>query len=180
MELGEPDASGRRRPIPVKGSEFVLKTDMVLPAIGEVPDLAFLQNQIELTKWGTVKVEPSHQTSQPWLFSGGDCVTGPATIIEAIAAGNRAARSIDQYLRQGKLAPSEADLVENLLHQVALSRQRNGGVIDRRPRQSPEQLSLADRALNFNEVEKCFTTEEVTREAERCLRCYRVMLLATS
>ncbi len=180
MELGEPDASGRRRPIPVKGSEFVMKTDMVLPAIGEVPDLAFLQNQIELTKWGTVKIEPSHQTSQPWLFYGGDCVTGPATIIEAIAAGNRVARSIDQYLRQGKLAPSEADLVEKLLHDIALSRQRNCGVIDSRPRQSPEQLSLADRALNFNEVEKCFTTEEVTREAERCLRCYRVMLLATS
>ncbi len=179
MELGEPDASGRRRPVPVKGSEFVLPADMIIPAIGEVPDVSFLAGQIELTDWGAAKVKTGgHQTSQPWLFAGGDCVTGPATIVEAIAAGNRAASSIDQYLKRGEVNPSEAELVENLLHPVALSRQRDGVTVDKKRRQSPEELSVGDRVDNFDEVEKCFTADAATREAGRCLRCYRVMLLA--
>lgn len=181
IELGEPDASGRRRPMPVKGSEFVIAADMVIPAIGEMPDLSFLAGQVELTKSGTMKVEPnSHQASQPWLFAGGDCATGPATIVEAIAAGNRAANSIDRYLRKGKVSSSETELVENLLHQVALSRRRNGVIVDKRPRQSPEELSVDKRVNNFEEVEKCFTADVATKEAQRCLRCYRVMLLAVS
>ncbi len=177
MELGEPDASGRRRPVPVKGSEFILETDMVLPAIGELPDVSFTKNRVELTDWGGIKVAPSQQTSQPTVFAGGDCVTGPATIIEAVAAGNRAAASIDQYLKQGSITP---DQMASLLHQVALDRQRDGGIVAKSQRQSPEELPPAERVLNFNEVEKCLTAEAATEEAGRCLRCYRVMLLAVN
>jgi len=181
MELGEPDASGRRRPIPVKGSEFVLKTDMIISAIGEAPDLSFLAGgeKIKITEQGTIAVDlSSYQTSVQGVFSGGDCVTGPATLIEAIAAGNRAAASIDQYLRLGKVTLSGEDKAGSMLHDIALSRRRDGGIIARRLRQSPEQLAIEDRKLNFNEVEKCFTPEAAANEAERCLRCYRVMLLA--
>lgn len=181
MELGEPDASGRRRPIPVKGSEFAVDTDMIISAIGETPDLSFLSQPIKVNKDGTIAVsQPTYQTSVPYVFSGGDCITGPATLIEAIAAGNRAARSIDQYLRSGKVTPSDEDLVENALHDAGLSRERKGSTIARNPRQIPEQLSIKDRRLNFDEVEKCFTAETATQEAKRCLRCYRVMLLALS
>ena len=107
MELGEPDASGRRRPVPVEGSEFVIETDVIIPAIGEKPDLSLIEGKpINITKQGTVVVDlSSYQTSQPEVFAGGDCVTGPATLIEAIAAGNKAARSIDQYLQSGKVTP---------------------------------------------------------------------------
>lgn len=180
MELGEPDASGRRRPIPVKGSEFVMEADMIISAIGEAPDLSFLTGgSIKVTEQGTIAVDlSSYQTSVPWVFSGGDCVTGPATLIEAIAAGNRAARSIDQYLQSGKVTQSGEDMVENLLHDIGLSQRRDGGIIAESPRQSPEWLPIQDRELNFDEVEKCFTTEAAIKEAERCLRCYRVMLLA--
>jgi formate dehydrogenase beta subunit len=183
MELGEPDASGRRRPIPVKGSEFVLPADMIISAIGEAPDLSFLTEgePIETTEQGTIRVAPlSYQTSQVGIFSGGDCVTGPATLIEAIAAGNRAARSIDQYLTSGKIAPSEEDTKQRLTHDVGLWRQRTGGIIAKSSRQSPKQLPPSDRVLGFDEVESCLAAEAAVKEAERCLRCYRVMLLAVA
>jgi formate dehydrogenase beta subunit len=183
MELGKPDASGRRRPIPVKGSEFVLPADMIISAVGEAPDLSFLAGgePIETTGQGTIKVDPfSHQTSRVGVFSGGDCVTGPATLIEAIAAGNRAARSIDQYLTSAKVAPSEEDTVERLTHDISLLRQRRGDIIAKSPRQFPEELPASDRVLNFAEVEKCLTDETAAKEAERCLRCYRVMLLSVA
>jgi len=182
MELGEADASGRRRPIPVKGSEFVLPANMIISAIGEAPDLSFFAGKpIETTEQGTIKVAPlSYQTSRLEIFSGGDCVTGPATIIEAIAAGNRAARSVDQYLTSGKIVLSEEDTKGRLTHDISLSRQRGGGVIAKSLRQSPEQLPPSDRVLSFDEVEKCLTAEAAVREAERCLRCYRVMLLAVA
>ena len=181
MELGEPDASGRRRPIPIKGSEFVLPADVIISAIGEAPDLSFLTEgeKIKISETGTIEVAPfTYQASRAGIFSGGDCVTGPATLIEAIAAGNKAARSIDQYLRAGIVAPSDEDLVESLVHDVSLSRQRQAGITAKGVRQSPELLPVQNRGLNFAEVEKCLTTEVALKEAERCLRCYRVMLLA--
>jgi len=180
MELGEPDASGRRRPIPVEGSEFIIETDVIIPAIGEKPDLSLIEGKpINITKQGTVAIDPySCQTSLPEVFAGGDCVTGPATLIEAIAAGNRAARSIDQYLQSGKVTLPVEYMVESWLHDVALNRQRDGNIVARQPRQSAEQLPIPDRVLNFDEVEQSLTYEAAAKEAERCLRCYRVMLLA--
>jgi formate dehydrogenase beta subunit len=180
MELGEPDASGRRRPVPVEGSEFIIETDMILPAIGEKPDLSLIEGKpINITKQGTIVVAPSsYQTSQPEVFAGGDCVTGSATLIEAIAAGNRAAKCIDQYLQSGKVTPPGEYMVEGWLHDVALNRQRDGNIVAKRPHQSPEQLPIPDRVLNFDEVEQPFTYEAAAKEAERCLRCYRVILMA--
>lgn len=179
-ELGEPDASGRRRPIPIKGSEFIMEADMIISAIGEEPDLSFLtkDDRIQITSDGTIKVEPSNcQTSQAGVFSGGDCVTGPATLVEAIAAGNQAARSIDQYLRLGKIVAPDEDVIESLIRDVNLVGQTREAIVKSQC-QPPEQLSLSDRVLNFDEVERCFTAESALKEAERCLRCYRVMLLA--
>jgi formate dehydrogenase beta subunit len=180
MELGEPDDSGRRRPIPVEGSEFTIETDMVIPAIGEKPDLSFIGDKaISTTEQGTVVIDKAaYQTSVPGIFAGGDCVTGAATIIEAIAAGNRAASSIDRYLQSGKATPSDEYMVENWLNAVALNRQRNERIVAGKERQSPEELAVADRNLNFNEVEQVFVPETAAEEAERCLRCYRVMLMA--
>ncbi|MFC2032326.1 FAD-dependent oxidoreductase [Chloroflexota bacterium] len=181
MELGDPDASGRRRPIPISGSEFVIETVMLIPSVGEKPDLTFLAEgkSIKITGQETIEIAPSTgQTSQPAVFSGGDCVTGPATVVEAIAAGNRAARSIDQYLRTSKIVESEEDMVASLVKDVNLLDRRETRVVAKEMRQSPDELSIEDRRLNFNEVESCFTTEVASKEVERCLRCYRVMLLA--
>ena len=99
MELGEPDETGRRKPIPVEGSEFKREADMVILAIGETTDIGFLSKEIELNENGTVWVNPvTMETSLKGVFAGGDVVSGPATVIEAIAAGKRAAESIKKYL----------------------------------------------------------------------------------
>jgi NADPH-dependent glutamate synthase beta subunit-like oxidoreductase len=100
MQLGEPDETGRRKPIPIEGSEFIRETDMVILAIGETPDLEFLPKEIELNEDGTVWVDPiTMETSVQGVFAGGDVITGPATVIEAILAGKRAAAFIENYLK---------------------------------------------------------------------------------
>jgi len=104
MELGEPDASGRRRPVPIAGSEFDLELNMIIPAIGQATDLSFLGNSsgIETTRRSNLVIDPeTSTTTRPAIFAGGDAVTGPATAIEAIAWGKRAAVSIAKYLKRG-------------------------------------------------------------------------------
>jgi heterodisulfide reductase subunit A len=100
MQLGEPDESGRRRPIPIEGSAFTQEVDMVILAIGEAPEVEFLPEEIDLNEDGTISVNPiTMETSMQGVFAGGDAVTGPATVIEAICAGKRAAESINDYLK---------------------------------------------------------------------------------
>jgi NADPH-dependent glutamate synthase beta subunit-like oxidoreductase len=102
MRLGEPDESGRRRPIPIEGSEYTTDLDSVILAIGEAPDLSLLPKGMEVAEGNTIAVDPfTMETSLPGVFAGGDAVSGPATVIEAIVAGKRAAVSIDRYLKGG-------------------------------------------------------------------------------
>ena len=101
MELGEPDESGRRRPIPIEGSEFIVDVDMVVVAIGNSPNPIIPQTTpgLEVSKWGTITInEESGMTSLTGVFAGGDIVTGAATVISAMGAGKRAARGIHKYL----------------------------------------------------------------------------------
>lgn len=103
MQLGEPDESGRRKPFPIEGSEFTREADMVILAIGETPELGFLPKEVELNEDGTIWVNPmTMETSLKGVFAGGDAVTGPATVIEAIRAGKCAAESIEKYLRSSR------------------------------------------------------------------------------
>ncbi len=105
MQLGEPDETGRRKAIPIEGSEFVRETDMVVLAIGETPDLAFLPEEVEQHDDGTIWVNPiTMETSMSGVFAGGDAVRGPASVIEAIRDGKLAAKSIENYLKSLKEA----------------------------------------------------------------------------
>lgn len=100
VKLGELDETGRRRPVPIEGSESQKEIDTLILAIGETPDLFFLPKEIEMTEKNTIGVDPfTLETSMPGVFAGGDAVLGPATVIEAIVAGKRAAVSIDRYLK---------------------------------------------------------------------------------
>jgi glutamate synthase (NADPH/NADH) small chain len=100
MELGEPDESGRRRPVPVPGSEFEVDTDLVVYAIGTNANPIIGQtSKIQLNKWGYLSADESLATSMAGVFAGGDIVTGAATVIEAMGAGRKAARSMKRYLR---------------------------------------------------------------------------------
>lgn len=106
MELGEPDETGRRRPIPIEDSEFTMKVDTIIPAIGQIPDISFLPKDVGVTKRNTIEVDPIVlETNIPGIFAGGDVVSGPATVVEAVANGRRAALSIDHYLRGEDSSP---------------------------------------------------------------------------
>jgi len=112
MELGEPDETGRRRPVPIQGSEFLTKTATVIMAIGQFPDTTFLPETIEITEKRTIAADPfTLETNSPDIFAGGDAVTGAATLMKAIIAGKRAAISIHLYLRGISLEPL---IVENV------------------------------------------------------------------
>jgi glutamate synthase (NADPH/NADH) small chain len=119
MELGEPDSSGRRRPVPIKGSEFILEVDTVVVAIGNKPNPLVPRTtpELKISKWDTIVTEErTMQTSVPGVYAGGDIVSGAATVILAMGQGKIAARSIDHYLRTGRnpepAAPEEEESVE--------------------------------------------------------------------
>ncbi len=106
MELGEPDASGRRRPVPKAGSEYFLDVDTVIVAIGQTPNPLVPQSTpgLKTGKWGNIEVDPeTMMTSVPGVFAGGDAVTGAATVIEAMGAGKKAARGIQAYIAEKRM-----------------------------------------------------------------------------
>lgn len=104
MELGEPDASGRRKPIPIEGSEFTIETDQIIVAIGAGanPLLTKTTGGLRLNRWGYIEADPSGRTSRPGVWAGGDIVTGAATVIEAMGAGRAAAADIHRQLSGGE------------------------------------------------------------------------------
>jgi heterodisulfide reductase subunit A len=167
MELGEPDASGRRRPLPVPGSEFVLPVDTVIPAIGQAPDLGFLADgELPVTRWETLAADPETlATGVPGVFAGGDAVSGPATAIKAIAAGKRAAQSIHRSLQGQDLhVPSQA-LPVVPLEEVDLRRAH------RQERAAMPKRPLDGRTSDFREVELGLAEAQAVAEAQRCLNC---------
>lgn len=166
MELGEPDQSGRRRPVAVKGSEFKLPLDRLILAIGqqtEVPQGIL----VDLNKRGRVVVnEDSLMTSQKSVFAGGDMVSGPASVIEAIQMGRVAASSIDRYL--GGNGEIEQKYIEDEAENPFIGRQEG---FAERNRAENTKLSIKKRIPGFPLVESCLTEKEAVNEAERCLRC---------
>ncbi len=184
MRLGEPDSSGRRRPVPVEGSEFVMPVDTIVPAIGQVADLSLLgeNSGVEISRRGTLEADPSTMaTSVPGIFAGGDVVLGARTVIEAIAAGNRAAEAIDAYLRRGKATVSAATAMEMLIEQVGVfDSAEKVPLVGGRKRQREEALPVSERLTGFNEVELGFKSPvEAIREAERCAFCMSLGLVIT-
>jgi formate dehydrogenase beta subunit len=183
MELGEPDESGRRRPVPIPGSEFYVDTDIVIPAIGQAVDLSFMEEKdgIETTKWGTISInEDTLETSREGVFSAGDCVTGPDVLVRAAGNGKRAADKIDQYLSGLRATPTEDEKLENLMASIKVyDSQEEIGIIGGRKRKQLEMLPPKERKWTFDEVEKGFSVPAAMKEADRCLRCYRLGLVAT-
>jgi heterodisulfide reductase subunit A len=166
MELGEPDDSGRRRPIPVPGSEFTMDVDNVFLAIGQQADMSVIGQgtDLEMTPWGTLKVDPvTKATSVEGIFSGGDAVVGGGTVIEAIGDGKQAAISIDRYIRGVDLRAGREQhepIVEIPVEKIE-------------PQESVPMrfLPIEERIHNFDEVELGYTEEMAMAEAKRCISC---------
>lgn len=167
--LGEHDEGGRRRPISIPGTEFTVPADQVFAAVGQEVDLSFLPTRARLrlaNQRGLIVDPETMRTPSASVFAAGDMVSGPATVIEAIAAGHRAAESIRHYMEEGRPGVRE----ERPEKRAAVEY----GVPDTPPveaqRRHPQSV-LPRPGREFAEVEQCFTPEDAVREAQRCIRC---------
>jgi NADH-quinone oxidoreductase subunit F len=173
MKLGEFDRSGRRRPVADASSDFVVEADQVIAGVGQTLDAGPMMDgtAIEVTKSGFFKIDPTTgRTSVEWIFAGGDAVLGPASVVEAIAAGERAADGIDRFLT------GSAET-----HVFWRDQKANDTLFDpeadpvQYPRSRMQLLAVQKRKNNFQEVELPWSESVARREAKRCLRCdYRV------
>jgi len=169
-KLGDVDSSGRRRPVPIPGTEFTIALDTLIVAIGERPDSDSLASMgLELDKGGRLRVDAKTLgTHRKGVFAGGDLVTGPNTVVNAIAAGRKAAAVIDRYLRGKELVePPKVKLPAVFVEPAVVSDEELEDVA----RVEPPTLNAKSRKKNFAEVEMVLSVEQATREARRCLRC---------
>ena len=167
MQLGAPDASGRRSPVPVRGSEFEINADAVLLAIGYAPDAEILRDSgLDISRKGTVIInDDSGITNLDGVFAAGDVVSGPQSVVEAMASGRKVAGAIHRHLRN--LPHVEAARPEPLPP-------LDGRIIERikkSERQTMSSLPVEDRTGNFREVDLGYSREQAANEAQRCLNC---------
>ncbi|MGB2853338.1 MAG: FAD-dependent oxidoreductase [Dehalococcoidia bacterium] len=172
MRLGEPDASGRRRPVPIPGSEFFAEADTVIAAVGQAPDLSFLppDSALERTRWETLVVDDNRlATNILGVFAGGDFVAGPGMVIDAIAAGRRGAIAVDKYLKDDTSRVEMYDLKPSVIEEDAKREEEESWEPQFRP--AITLLPTEERRRSFKETELAFSEEDAKREAKRCLRC---------
>ena len=177
MELGEPDASGRRRPVPIEGSETLMEVDMLVSAIGQGPDVSFVESdpglkQMSLTRWSTIDANPEIlQSNIPNVFGAGDAYTGASLVVEAIGGGRRAARAIHLFLTEQPVEAVPKSLLkkhipESLFDKVA-------GVTPKERAEMPE-LPVEERIKTFDEADLVLAEEDALNESGRCLGCCRL------
>ncbi len=169
MELGAPDESGRRRPVPVQGSEHVYEVDTVVPAIGQLPEISHLPSILLDERARAVSADPlTLETKMPGIFAGGDIVSGPASVIQAVGAGKRAAVSIDRYLTGEELRTGREEDIEETTWV------KDWEKITKKPeRYTTPHVDVGKRKVSFEEADELLakTKEVAVLEAQRCLEC---------
>jgi len=173
MSLGELDQSGRRRPVPITGSEFTVEVDTVIAAVGQAPDLSFLppDSALERTRWETLVVDSNTlATNIEGVFAGGDFVTGPGMVIEAIAAGRRAAIAINKYLQGDTTRVEMYDMKSDIAEELPPEPETDE-LWEAQPRVDVPMLPVSERKKNFEEIEMNFSEERAIEASKRCLRC---------
>lgn len=178
MELGAPDDSGRRRPVPVEGSEFDIELDYILAAIGQKTDVDFVEDinqstdsEFKLNKWKDIDADPKTlQTGVPSIFAAGDAVTGAATLIEAVAQGRVAAKSCNQFLAGQEIIGETGEFVSK---RDNFEDQNKEEYINEYETQAREEMPVLpkENRMNFDEVELGYTCSQAENEVNRCLEC---------
>jgi len=163
MKLGKPDESGRRRPVPVKGSNFRLKFDTILSAIGEQIDLSFLDDDIKRTSWSLV-ADRFGRTPVSGVYACGDCVNGPSTVVQAIGMGRRVAQAIDALVTQQPIVEAEKP-------EVVQYSNINTAYFEPAARRAMPALDLKARKRNFLEVNLGYSAQTAVEESSRCFSC---------
>ncbi|MBS3818955.1 FAD-dependent oxidoreductase, partial [bacterium] len=178
MKLGEPDSSGRRRPIPIEGSEHELDFDTVIMAVSQSPEVEYLdkKSSFKLTKWNTFEVNPETlETNVEGIFAGGDVVNGPDIVITAMGDGKRAAEVIDKYINGAPLKDFTTHRPQPLSKRDENDRpHRYAPAFKDTPCKARTNMKALDpqaRKNNFEEVEQGYSQEEAAKEASRCLHC---------
>ncbi len=179
MQLGEPDASGRRRPEPIEGSETLLDVDMIISAIGQAPETSFKEldphtrmKELEITRWNTIDNDPATlQASIPYIFTGGDSATGASLVVEAIGGGRRAARSIDLHLKGEPVEPVSDSLQKKHIPESIFSKVDG---IKKSARAKMPEIHVDQRLDSMIEVDLVLPEEQALKESERCLNCCRI------
>ena len=182
MELTEKDARGRRGVRPVEGSDFVIPCSTLIAAIGQKLDRTVLPEDegVLFDRWGNIAVNSALATSRPGVFAGGDCATGPTTLIGGLAHGERAAYSIDEYLSRGSVGFVPRFRMGQIIHDCKLLEDGEPKMPVRpAPREVLPHIPVCEREKNFREVDLTFTNEQAYREAQRCMRCYRLFAVVT-
>lgn len=178
MELGEPDASGRRRPVPIEGSETLIEAETVITAIGQSPDVSFLEEaggelaNLKTTRWSTFEVDPATlQSNIPNVFAAGDAATGPSLVVSAIGGGRRAARSIHFHVMGEEVKTEPLELNGKMISGTVFDQVE--GVI-RRARAPMPELEVDERITSFVEVDQVLSEDSALEESRRCLHCCRL------
>jgi heterodisulfide reductase subunit A-like polyferredoxin len=168
MELGAPDASGRRKPVPIEGATFEMPVDMIVPAIGqEAAQNALAACGVKTSRWGTIEVnEVTYETSRPGVFAAGDVHTGPWIAIEAVGGGIEAAESIDRYLKGEDMVAGRTEGQEAHKRWAEIPKDEEGA-----PREVMAALPAEYTCSCFDEISQGYTEEQAQREADRCLNC---------
>ncbi|OGL45825.1 MAG: glutamate synthase, partial [Candidatus Schekmanbacteria bacterium RBG_13_48_7] len=171
MKLGEPDNSGRKRPVPVAGSEELLDVDIAIVAIGLKPNTSPFSKELDLNRNGTISVnEKTLKTSVPSVFAGGDAVTGPSMIVQAIGQGKQAAFYMDRYLSGKPLDSATFDARLDAVEKEIVLAKSSNGLTYREPSVVREQPAN-ERKGSFDEIELTMTEAEARYSANRCLDC---------
>ena len=167
QRLADFDDTARRRPVPLGADSYVLNVEVLIPAIGQVPDVTWLHgSEIVRHRGDTFIVDEAYATTRPGVFAAGDAVTGPATIVEAVAQGNLVAASIDHWLKTGQLVKPHLEAEREDVPQVY-----DLAAYAERHRPATLRLPVEKREGSFCEVETGFDETAAQEEARRCLRC---------
>lgn len=179
----DPDG-GRAQLLKVEGASYSIETDYIIPAVSQSADLELLPKEweLEMTFWGTIKTNgKDFMTSRSGIFASGDCEYGSMTIVNAVGQAKRAASVMNRYLQTGEITLSDDEIMEDHLRKLRVydKKEKVTGWLPGLPRQNSEKLAVDIRKDNNKEVNLGFTQKEAMSEANRCMRCYYIAMIAT-
>ncbi len=179
----DPDG-GRPQLLKIEGGDFELECDYLIPAVSQALDTQVLPEEwhLEMTSWNSILTNgKDYMTSRPGLFAAGDCEYGPMTIVNAVGQAKRAASVISRYLYNGgKCTLTDEEIMEDHLNKLRVynKKEKVRGWMPGLPREESEKLTVEERKSNNREVNLGLTGEEAIAEAERCMRCYYISMIA--
>jgi len=183
FELQPDPDGGRPKLVKIEGADFFIECDFLIPAVSQSADLSILPEEwdLKLTSWNTLLTNGrDYMTSRPGLFAAGDCEYGPMTIVNAVGQAKRAASVISRYIYDGKVSLTDNEIMEDHLNKLGVydKKEKISGWMPGIPRNVSEKLSVEERKTNNLEVNLGFTGQEAIAEAERCMRCYYISMVA--